>query len=132
MRKLLLVALLLSPAAYADLYDQPYSIIQTDGVRAADYLLRPVIVNRVDDENALYGNRAVVGPGVHKVTLDLPPRQGFRTATQVTFELQTQPCTRYYVAARLRSSVSQRWDPVVRSEEPIGECVEKFRNSGAK
>jgi hypothetical protein len=56
-----------------------------------------VIVNRVDGEN-LQNNRAVVAPGKRQVTIDLPPRKGFR-ATQHTFEVATEPCWRYYVAA---------------------------------
>jgi hypothetical protein len=133
MKRLLLVSLLLSAtAAFADLYDQPYSIIQTDASRSSDHLLRPVIVNRVDGQNAQYDNRAVVGPGRHAVTIDLPPRQGYHTATQLTFDLETKPCTRYYVAARLDNSAGQRWKPVVRSQEPIGECEAKFKVAGAK
>ena len=105
---------------------------QTDPARSADHLLRPVIVNRVDGENALPENRAVVAPGRHAVTVDLAPRKGFHTATQVTFDLETKPCTRYYVVARLEATTSQKWTPVVRSEEPIGECRDKFRVAGAK
>lgn len=133
MKRLLLLSLLpWAGAASADLYDQPYSIIQTDASRSADPLLRPVIVNRVDGQNAQYDNRAVVGPGRHAVTLDLPPRQGFHTATQVTFDLETRPCTRYYVAARLEGTAGQRWKPVVRSEERIGECEAKFKVAGSR
>jgi hypothetical protein len=110
--------------ALAGPFDQPYSIIETDTMPSADSHLRPVIVNRVDDENS-QNNRAVVAPGKHKVTLDLPPRKGFR-ATQQTFELATEPCMRYYVAARLRSPALQDWEPVVRYSEPMGDCRAKF------
>ena len=129
----ILAALLLAPsAALAGLYDQPYSIIQTDRSRSADHLVLPVLVNRVDGVNALADNRAVVEPGKHAVTVDLHPRKGFHTATQVTFDLETRPCTRYYVAARLESSTGQRWEPIVRSEERIGECEAKFTLAGAQ
>jgi hypothetical protein len=60
------------------------------------------------------------------VTIDVPPRKGFKTATQHTFELTTEPCTRYYVAAELETTAGQQWKPVVRSKEPIGECEAKF------
>jgi hypothetical protein len=124
--------LIAASTAYAGVYDQPYSIIETDPSPSADRLLRPVIVNRVDGENAEYRNRAVVAPGRHDVTIDLPPRQGFNTATQETFQLETKPCTRYLVSARLHSTVGQKWEPVVRSEEPIGECHTKFRVAGSR
>ena len=132
MKRLLIAALFAPCAAFAGLYDQPYSIIQTDPARSADHLIRPVLVNRVDGVNALPDNRAVVDPGKHAVTVDLHPRQGFHTATQVTFDLETQPCMRYYVVARLDASTSQKWTPVVRSTERIGECESKFDLAGAK
>ena len=131
--KRLLIAVLLSPlSALAGLYDEPYSIIQTDASRSADHLIRPVLVNRVDDVNAQYDNRAVVTPGKHAVTVDLRARQNFHLPTQVTFDLETKPCMRYYVVARLEATTSQKWTPVIRSEEPIGECQAKFRIAGAK
>jgi len=130
-----LVAFLLVSAPHAmaaNPYDSPYSIILTDTAPSADIHLRPVIVNRVDGETAHFRNEAVVAPGPHKVTVDLPPRKGFHTATQSTFDLDTEPCTRYYVAAKLESSLGQGWSPVVRSRERIGECEKKFNIAGAK
>ena len=126
MKRIVLIPLLATGCALAGPYDQPYSIVTTDIAPAADYHLRPVIVNRIDDENVL-ANRGVVAPGKHVVTVDLPPRKGYRLATQETFELTTRPCVRYYVAAKLESTTSQRWTPVVRSEERIGECEKKFK-----
>ena len=124
MKRFVAIALLSVTPALAGPFDQPYSIIETDTMPSADSHLRPVIVNRVDDENS-QNNRAVVAPGPHKVTIDLPPRKGFR-ATQHTFDLTTEPCMRYYVAARLVSPTLQEWEPVVRYSEPIGECRKKF------
>src|SRR5258705_2322510 len=110
MKRLLAISLLSVTPALAGPYDQPYSIIETDTMPSADSHLRPVIVNRVDEENS-QNNRSVVAPGTHQVTIDLPPRKGFR-ATQHTFELKTEACMRYYVAARLVSPTLQDWDPV--------------------
>ena len=131
MNRILLFTLLAATAAIAGPYDQPYSIIVTDPAPSADPDLRPVIVNRVDGENSV-DNRAVVPPGPHKVTIDLPPRRGYRTATQHTFDLTTRACVRYYVAAKLDNPVSQRWVPVVRSEERIVECERRFNVAAAK
>ena len=107
-------------------YASPWSVIQTDRSASADPLVIPVIVNRVDDRNARPDNTAVVAPGRHLVTVDVPPRKGFKTATQHTFELAAEPCTRYYVAARLESRATQEWTPIVRSRERIGECEARF------
>ena len=123
-----MLPLLAATAAFAGPFDQPYAIITTDARPAVDHNLRPVIVNRVDGENAL-DHRAVVPPGLRQVTVDLPPRKGF-PATQHTFELDTKPCVRYYVSARLASTTTQKWEPVVRSEERIFECESKFKVAG--
>ena len=125
-RTFLLAPFIFVAIAHAGPYDQPYSIITTDVRRAADPLLLPVIVNRVDGENSKRGQN-VVAPGKRAVTVDLPPRKGFHQATQNTFDLEVKPCTRYYVAARLETTVTQNWTPVVRSEESIGECKAKFK-----
>jgi hypothetical protein len=132
MKRILLASLLVSASAFAaGPYDQPYSIIVTDTKPSADPNLIPVIVNRVDEVTVTTDNKAVVAPGKHKVTLDVPPRKGFKTATQNVLDLETKACTRYYVAAKLATRTGQDWTPVVRSEEPIGECRKKF-NIAAK
>jgi len=129
---LLLSLFLAAPAAIAGPYDQPWSIITTDRAPSADYKLLPVIVNRVDEVNADTAlNQAVVAPGPHQVTIDVPPRKGFQ-ATQHTFELTTEPCTRYYVGAELTTTTGQQWTPVVRSRERIGECESKFASRGVR
>ena len=127
MNRLLLAPLLLATSVLAGPYDQPYSIITVDRAKSADPNLRKVIVNRVDDETIMTGNVAVVAPGMRKVTIDLPPRKGFKQATQHTFDIDAKPCTRYYVAAKLDSPTTQDWTPMVRSEEAIGECRKKFK-----
>lgn len=128
MKRLLPALLLLAaPAAVlAGPFDQPYAIITTDGAPSSDPNLRPVIVNRVDGENAMK-NRAIVAPGKRMVTVDLPPRKGFSLGTQETFELEASPCMRYHIAARLDTPTGQGWKAVVRSSETIGECLTKFK-----
>ena len=131
-RNFLLASLLAATAAVAGPYDEPYSIITVDTLKSADPNLRKVIVNRVDDVTVTSDNKAVVAPGQHKVTMDLPPRRGFHQATQYDMALETKPCTRYYVAARLDSPALQTWTPIVRSEERIGECEAKFKLAKAR
>jgi len=130
--KHLFAALALAPALLmAGPYDQPYVIITTDTAPTVDPNLRPVLVSRVDGDNVL-NNVAVVPPGKRKVTLDLPPRQGFSSGTQETLDLDAKPCTRYYVMAKLDNAVSQRWAPVIRRAETIGECESSFKLKSAK
>jgi hypothetical protein len=127
MKRLLALAPILATSACAATgpYAQPYSVIEDDPVRSADPNVIHVIVNRVDDRNATTARYAVVPPGRHQVTVDVPPRKGWQ-ATQRTFELTTEPCTRYYVSGRLDNRVGPRWTPIVRGQERIGECEKKF------
>ena len=127
MKPLLAALLLLPAAALAGPYDQPWAIITTDTRPSSDPNLRPVIVNRIDGETVMSRTPAVVAPGKRQVTVDLPPRKGFKIATQETFELLASPCMRYYIAAKLDNPVGQDWKAVVRSSELIGECAKKFR-----
>ena len=126
-------ALVATAVAAASYYDQPYSIITSEQSPHANPKLRAVVVNRVDGQNAQVGSSgydrlgyAVVPPGPHKVTMDLPPRKGFHQATQVDFDLETKPCVRYIVAAELATVTTQDWKPIVRRTEKIGECEKKF------
>ncbi|HSS27285.1 MAG TPA: hypothetical protein VLL50_04985 [Usitatibacter sp.] len=131
MNRIFLTPILLATAALAGPYDQPYAQIQTERhFPSADPLVIPVIVNRIDGENAT--NKGAVAPGMHEVTLDVPPRKGFHTATQNTFQLEAKPCVRYYVAARLKSRTLQEWTPIVRSEERLRDCEAKFHVAGAQ
>ena len=130
-RILALSLLAVATTAAAGQYDQPYAIIYTDTAKSSDHLLIPVIVNRVDGETII-DNHAVVQPGPHKVTVDVPPRRGFAQATQQTFDLEAKPCVRYAVSAKLASRTTQDWTPVVRYEERIGECEAKFKIATGK
>ena len=126
MKSLALPPLLLLAACATGPYSQPYAEIVADRALSADPNVVPVIINRVDDRTALYLDRAVVAPGPHKVTIDVPPRKGFHLATQETVDMEAQPCTRYYIAARLDTPVTQDWKMLVRSVERIRECESKF------
>jgi hypothetical protein len=127
MKPIALTPFLLLAACATGPYREPYAEIVADRSPAADPNVVPVIINRVDDRTSLYSDRAVVPPGSHKVTIDVPPRKGFHLATQETVVMDAEPCTRYYIAARLDTPVTQEWQPLVRSVERIRECEEKFQ-----
>ena len=133
MKRFVIAALVLSAAGCATTpYDQVYSIITTDLKPSADWHVKPVFVNRVDGRNSVEKSKHVVPPGPHEVTVDLHARGGFHQPTQHTFRLVTEPCVRYYVAARTESDITQPWEPIVRYTEPIGECEAKFRIAAKK
>jgi hypothetical protein len=125
MKSLLALAALAVLPAFAGPFDQPWSIVETYYGPAADWHLRQVIVNRIDDTNTQTNNRVVTTPGRHNVVLDVPPRKGYQ-ATQVQMDMDLKPCTRYYMAAELKSTTLQEWRPIVKYEEPIGECHTRF------
>jgi hypothetical protein len=129
MKRFLLIPLFAVTAALASPFDQPYSQIQTDRRPSADPNVVPVTVNRVDD--VTLHNKGAIAPGMHKVTVDVAGRKGF-PPTQVTFELETKPCTLYYVNARLKSRTLQEWEPFVRSTERLRDCEAKFHVAGAQ
>ena len=108
-------------------FSQPYSIILTDTRQSADPNVVPVIINRVNDRTIRSNpNEAVVPPGTHQLVLNVPPRRGFRLATEENMELVTEACMRYFVNARLDNKLTQGWEPFVRSTERIGECERRF------
>jgi hypothetical protein len=117
--------LALAGACATSPYAQPYSIIEDDPIQSADPNVIHVLVNRVDDQNAIDIHHAVVAPGRHEVTVDVGRRKGWQP-TQHTFALTTEPCRRYYVSARLANRVGPEWTPVVRSSDRIAECEAKF------
>lgn len=127
MKSIALPSLLLLAACATGPYDRPYAEIVADRALAADPNVVPVIINRVDDRTSLYLDRAVVDPGPHQVTIDVPPRKGFHIATQTTVPMEAEACMRYYIAARLDTPVTQDWKPLVRSVERIPECESRFK-----
>ena len=122
MKRFVIAALALSAGATfaASPYDEVYSIITTDTKPSADWHLKPVFVNRVDGQNSVEKSKHVVPPGPHEVTVDLHARGGFHEPTQHTFKLVTEPCVRYYVAARTESQNVRSEHRVIR---PIGRIV---------
>jgi hypothetical protein len=129
MKTIALGPLLLLAACATGPYSQPYAEIVVDKSLSADPNVIPVLINRVDDRTSLHLDRAVVPPGPHSVTLDVPPRKGFHLATQETVVMNALPCTRYFIGARLDTPVTQEWTPVVRSTERIDECEKRFRGA---
>jgi len=126
-KRLILASLFASGAVLAGPFDQPYSQVLTDRKPSADPNVIPAIINRIDDVQV--HNKGVIAPGMHKITVDVPPRKGY-PATQVSFDLETKPCTTYYVNARLKSRTLQEWEPFVKYTERLKDCEAKFNVTG--
>ncbi len=124
---LLLLAFSIPTPSFAGQYDQVYSIVSVEFVKSTDFKLRPVILNRIDGDSSIRTQEAVP-PGKHLVVADLPPSKAHheRIATQNSLEIDMQPCTRYYIAARLTDEVTRHWSLVIRDQDNIGECAAKY------
>lgn len=64
----------------------------------------------------------MVDPGQRKIVVQAPPAAGFHYGESRTFDLNVEPCTRYYIAARKASPLAQDFEPYVDYQEPIAGC----------
>ncbi len=120
-------SVLVTAPALAGPYDQVYSLVTVEFVKSTDFKLRPVILNRIDGDSSVRTQEAVA-PGKHLVVADLPPSKAHheKIATQHSLEIDMQPCTRYYIAARLTDEVTRHWSLVIRDQDKIGECAARY------
>jgi hypothetical protein len=78
------------------------------------------IVKSVDGRHHT-GKVVKVEPGVHRVVVQSPNRQGFRGSDEA-MELAIEPCMRYYINAEFESSVGAAWKPVIAYRERVPGC----------
>ena len=100
---------------------QPYS--QVDGRKyfAANIDTYPVLIIRIDDRDTL-DNPTFIEPGVRKVVVQGPPDGASRFGQQRTFELNAEPCKRYYLVAVKATRIATDFTVKIDYEEPIGGC----------
>jgi len=60
-------------------------------------------------------------PGKRTIVVRSPMRKG-ASGTNVTMELDVEPCKRYYINAQFKSGIGAAWDPVIAKIEPIAGC----------
>lgn len=122
---LVLLALAALPAS-ANLYDQPYGLVES-GRRSDVRKELPVVISSVDGKstrNPKYSDP--VEPGTHRIqvnfsTSSTPTARGFRY-----LDLDVKPCTRYRVVAQYQNLVHLgSWEPKIYTEL-IGECAARF------
>ena len=44
------------------------------------------------------------------------------SGTNVTMQLDVEPCKRYYINAQFKSGIGAAWEPVIAKIEPIAGC----------
>ena len=62
-----------------------------------------------------------VDPGTYRVVVESRHHHGF-SGRQVAFELNIEPCKRYYLNAQFPSNLAADYVPVVDEVEPIAGC----------
>jgi hypothetical protein len=63
-----------------------------------------------------------IEPGLHSLVLASRKPSQFRVKREKAFPLAVEPCTRYFLAARHATALSEDWELVIRKREPIGGC----------
>ena len=63
-----------------------------------------------------------VDPGVQRVVVTSRAHRGFRGRT-AEFQLNVEPCTRYYINAQFANPVTPEFVPVIDHQERIAGCV---------
>ncbi|MBL8522491.1 MAG: hypothetical protein JNN20_02260 [Betaproteobacteria bacterium] len=105
-------------AGCSTIYSQIRGDFETATTELNDY---PVLVVAIDGEYQI-NNEPRIEAGKHTLLLRSKKPSVFRNATQKTLPFTVEPCTRYYLAARHATSLSEDWTLVVRKQEPIGGC----------
>jgi hypothetical protein len=126
MYKLLIVpAALVTTAALAGMYDQPYALVEM-GPSSEPRREASVAITSVDGEKIRDPRKTdPIPPGKHSITVHFESsRFNFRPEYQ-NIELDLKACTLYRIVASYEIKSGPNWKPKVYSE-PIGECQRKF------
>ena len=67
------------------------------------------------------GSAVQVDPGVQRVVVTSRAHRGFRGRT-AEFQLNVEPCTRYYINAQFDTTITQQWTPVIDYVDTIAGC----------
>jgi hypothetical protein len=81
----------------------------------------PVRIEAVDHSGNLE-SPVFLEPGLHEMTIAAPPQSGFREPVLKNYTLNLAPCTRYYVAAYRRTSLTRDWTLIIEAQERVAGC----------
>lgn len=73
-----------------------------------------------------------IEPGFHSLILASRKPSQFRVKREKAFPLVVEPCTRYFLAARHATSLSEDWELVIRKRESIGGCNAEAAKKAAR
>jgi hypothetical protein len=116
----------LALCAVAGPYDQPYVLFEADR-HSATQDTKPATIMNVDGVNMRAGKSDAVAPGWRNVEVSVPGARGMSDPQRQMLKIETEPCTRYYLAAKRSSRTAKDWQAFVALKEPIKECRKKFK-----
>ncbi len=73
-----------------------------------------------------------IEPGFHSLILASRKPSQFRVKREKAFPLVVEPCTRYFLAARHATALSEDWELVIRKRESIGGCDAEAAKKAAR
>ena len=117
--------LLILPAALAGCASSqpPWSVVTGQRYHAAAEHRFPAIIVSVGTTNGWPdGNDLQVSPGLQTVTIQARSSRWFRRMDERAFQLNVEPCKRYYVNAQFPDNLSSDFAPVVDHVETIPGC----------
>jgi hypothetical protein len=123
-------ALIASGGAVAALYDSPWAIVDAADPSQVRKDFAPAITH-VDGASTRDPRQSdPIAPGKHQITIRFETGRVTQAPSESTrvVDIDALGCTRYRIAAHRTGGTN--WEPVV-YQEPIGECVAKFRKPGS-
>ena len=88
----------------------------------------PILINLIDGNGAFptrLGQPIWIEPGLHRMTVTAAPLSaGWTGGTDIVeFELNAEPCKRYYIVAKYENPLGPRYTPFIQYVEPIVGCT---------
>ena len=130
-RAVTLLALAVTSAAAAGLYDQPYAIVEAAD-RSEVRKEFPPAITKIDGQSTRNPRRSdPLPPGKHQVTIRFETARVTQSPEEQdrTLDMDLEACTRYRIAAQRTTGTD--WMPHVYKEK-IGECARKFKEPAKK
>ena len=85
----------------------------------------PAIIESIDGGSAFVSDPIRIQPGLRRVQLQGPSMAMGRAGggDLVNFELNAEPCKRYYLNAQMRNNLQTEFEPVIDFVETIAGCT---------
>jgi hypothetical protein len=99
----------------------PLSFLDGNPLTTVDPELYPVRIISIDGDFSAQNPRPV-SPGPRWIVVTAAPLPGSRRAEEKSFMFKVEPCVRYHLAARRKSTLMAEWDLVVNAKESVAGC----------